>query len=76
MAVLNIKNLPDDLHAKLQARARQERRSVAQQVTHLLEQALGAPEPLSILDLRGLGKEIWADVDPVAHVQRERDAWD
>ena len=52
MAVLNIKNLPDDLHAKLQERARQERRSVAQQVTHLLDHALSRPDRLSLLELR------------------------
>ena len=73
--MLNIKNLPDHLHAKLQERTRQERRSVAQQATHLLEQALSVPESLSVLELRGLGKEMWADVDPVTHVQRERAAW-
>ena len=64
MAVLNIKNLPEHLHAKLQ------------EATHLLDAPLDAPERLSILELRGLGKELWTDVDPVTHVQRERAAWD
>lgn len=73
---MNIKNLPDDLYARLQARARQQRRSVAQEVTHLLEQALEAAEPLSILELKGLGKEIWRDVDAAEHVEAERRAWD
>ena len=36
MAVLNIKNLPDFLYRKLQARAKRQHRSVAQEVTHLL----------------------------------------
>ncbi len=53
MATLNIKNLPDDLYRRLQARARKEHRSVAQEVTRLLEKALEEPEPLSILDLAG-----------------------
>jgi plasmid stability protein len=68
VATLNIKNLPDRLYQKLQARAKRERRSVAQEVTHLLDAA--------ILDLRGLGKELWNDVDAAAHVKRERSAWD
>lgn len=76
MATLNIKNLPDRLYKKLQARAKQERRSVAQEVTHLLDAALDTPEPLSILELRGLGKEYWKDVDAGSHVRRERAAWD
>ncbi len=76
MATLNIKNLPDRLYKKLQARAKRERRSVAQEVTHLLDVALDTSEPLSILALRGLGKEHWKNIDAAAHVQRERAAWD
>lgn len=76
MATLNIKNMPDALYKKLQARAKRERRSVAQEVTHLLSEALEASKPLSILQMRGLGKEQWTGVDAAAHVQRERDAWD
>jgi len=59
-----------------QARAKRERRSVAQEVTRLLDAALDTPEPLSILELRGLGKEHWKDIDAATHVQRERAAWD
>jgi plasmid stability protein len=76
MATLNIKNLPDRLYKKLQARAKRERRSIAQEVTRLLDTALDTPEPLSILELRGLGKEHWKDIDASTHVQRERAAWD
>lgn len=40
MATLNIKGLPDGLYRRLQARARLERRSVAQEVTRILAEAL------------------------------------
>ena len=76
MATLNVKNLPDALYRKLQARARRERRSVAQQVTQLLSDALETPKELSILELRGLGKEIWEGIDAAEYVRRERDSWD
>jgi plasmid stability protein len=76
MATLNVKNLPDALYRKLQARARRQRRSVAQEVTQILSDALEAPRPLSILDLRGLGKEHWAGEEAGAHVERERAEWD
>jgi plasmid stability protein len=76
VATLNIKNLPDGLYKKLQARAKRDRRSVAQEVTHLLSEALEASKPLSILELRGLGKEHWQGIDAAAHVQRERASWD
>jgi plasmid stability protein len=76
VATLNVKNFPDGLYKKLQARAKRDRRSIAQEVTQLLSEALEAPKPLSILELRGLGKEHWAGIDAAAYVQRERAAWD
>lgn len=76
MATLNIKNLPDGLYRKLQARAKRERRSVAQEVTQLLSEALETPKPLSIFELKGLGKEHWQDVDATTHVEEERASWD
>ena len=32
--------------------------------------------PRSILELRGLGKEVWKGVDPDEYVAQERDSWD
>jgi plasmid stability protein len=76
VATLNVKNLSDALYRKLQKRARERRRSVAQEVTLILEEAVGRQEPLSILELRGLGKDAWRGVDAAAHVDAERRAWD
>jgi plasmid stability protein len=76
MATINIKNFPASLYQKLKDRARRERRSMAQEVTHLLERALEEPERLSILELEGLGEELWRDEDVAAHIARERDSWD
>ena len=76
MATLNVKNLPDALYRKLQARAKRQHRSVAQEVTHILVEVLEAPKPLSILGLRGLGKEAWQGRDAAAHVEGERSSWD
>ena len=71
-----MKNFPDDLYATLRDRAKREHRSVAQEVIHLLGRTLEAREPLSILDLQGLGKELWENIDAADHVARERDSWD
>ena len=76
VATLNIKNLPDALHEKLKARARQQHCSVVQEVTVLLSAALETTPPLSIMDLQGLGKDLWQGVDAAAHVAAERAAWD
>ena len=75
MATLNVKNVPDALYEALKARAKSQHRSVAQEVTHILSEAL-AQQPLSILDLEGLGKELWSGVDAARHVEQERASWD
>jgi plasmid stability protein len=75
LPTLNIKNFPATLYRKLKARARREHRSMAQEVTYILSLAVQEPEQLSILNLRGLGSDLWQE--PAAdHVERERGAWD
>lgn len=76
MATLNVKNFPDDLYAALRDRAKREHRSIAQEVIHLLGRTLESRKSLSILDLQGLGKELWENVDAADYVARERDSWD
>jgi len=76
MATLNVKNLPDSLYRKLQKRAKQQHRSVAQEVTKILDDVLESPDLGSILTLRGLGKEQWAGIDAATHVEVERKSWD
>jgi plasmid stability protein len=76
MAVLNIKNFPDSLYRKLKARAKRKHRSLSQEVVHLLSEALERLNRLSILELEGLGKEIWEGIDAAKHVKRERASWD
>ena len=76
MATLNIKNLPDPLYESLKSRAESQHRSVAQEVTHILSEVLARDEPLSILDLQGLGKELWSGMDAARHVADERGSWD
>lgn len=76
MATLNVKNFPDDLYERIKRRAAADRRSIAGEVVHLLDLAIASEEPRSILDLQGLGKEVWRGIDAAEHVRREREAWD
>lgn len=76
MATLSVKDFPDDVYAEIRALARREHRSIAQQVVHLLQRATRAEGAHSILELRGLGREAWADADAARHVASERDSWD
>jgi len=53
---------------ELQARAKRQHRSVASGGTpSFFSDALETRKPLSILDLKGLGKEHWRGVDPSKH---------
>jgi plasmid stability protein len=76
MATLNIKKIPDRLYRKLQARATKQHRSVSQEVIHILTLATENTTPLSILNLQGLGKEVWTKIDASKHVNKERREWD
>ena len=76
MATLSIKNLPDKLYRRLRKRALEQHRSIAQEVTHVLSEALEAPGQRSILALRGLGKQLWTGIDAAKHVTAERRGWD
>lgn len=76
MATLNIKNFPDPLYQMLQEQAQREHRSMAQELIHILERTFKQSKPLSIMELEGLGKELWEGIDPAAYIREERDSWD
>ena len=79
MATLNIKNFPDRLYRRIKQRAGKNRRSISQEVVQLLDQAVTEPRPMSLLDLEGLGKEVWEKAlggkDAADYIAEERDAW-
>lgn len=76
MAVLNIKNVPDDLYKALRKRASAERRSVAQAVIRILEREVRRPHKHKISELKGLGKDVWRKVNVERYLDRERRSWD
>jgi plasmid stability protein len=79
MATLNVKNFPDRLYRKLKLRAGKHRRSIAQEVVQLLDEAVNSAPRVSLLELEGLGKELWDTAlrgkDAADFIGRERDAW-
>ena len=48
-------------------------------VSELIARVAHGPDSIprrhSILELRGLGKELWAGVDPDEYVEQERSSW-
>ena len=57
MATLNIKGFPDGLYRKLQQRARKDRRSLAQEITYLLQEAVEVTKLLPQEELRPFGRD-------------------
>ena len=55
-----------------------EQRQLLADLAKLVQQtdAQSAEPPRSILELDGLGKEIWAGVDPDQYIEEERRSWD
>jgi plasmid stability protein len=79
LATLNIKNFPDRLYRRIKQRAGKNRRSITQEVVQLLDDAVNTAPPLSLLELDGLGKEVWDNAlrgrDAADFIAQERDAW-
>ncbi|HEV7764194.1 MAG TPA: Arc family DNA-binding protein [Thermoanaerobaculia bacterium] len=79
MATLNIKNFPDRLYRRIKQRAGKNRRSISQEVVQLLDEAVTQPARVSLLELEGLGREVWekalAGKDAAEYIAEERDAW-
>jgi hypothetical protein len=55
--------------------SREELLSLSEQLT-LQAQKKKSEKPRSLRELRGLGKEVWGDIDPDEYVAQERDSWD
>ncbi len=45
------------------------------ELTAMLRQAVVSPPRQSVMELQGLGKEIWQDIDAQEYVNQERDTW-
>jgi DNA-binding HxlR family transcriptional regulator len=46
-----------------------------EELTVLVRQQVSTKPKRSIMELKGLGKEIWQGIDAQAYVDQERDAW-
>ena len=53
----------------------QDQLRLAEQLIALARRQLSSPPQHSILELEGLGKEIWEGIDAQEYVDRERDSW-
>lgn len=72
MAAILLKNIPEALRLRLQARAKQNRRSMNQEALVILEQAL--PEPLDVKAIMAWEPiKLKKPIDVVKEIRRARD---
>lgn len=78
MPTLNIKGFPEELYKVLGELAKKERRSLKSEVIYLLEQSicLHQKEKISLMELKGLGKEKWKKAKLTKYINEERDSWE
>ncbi len=50
-------------------------RLLARIADDLVEADANDEQPLSLLDLEGVGAEVWQGVDPKTYIDTERDSW-
>jgi hypothetical protein len=71
---LNVKNVPNASNRRVKERGPRNRGSVAQEITHTLDEAMERAEPSS-MDVEGLGADTSADADPPVRVHRQWTTW-
>ncbi len=78
MAVLQMRDLPDELYEKLKAKAKAERRSIMQQALVILENALNHDEQMTrrqqaVRKMMGLKVDLSDKLDIVNLVREDRE---
>jgi len=64
-----------DVRRIVQALSQSEQRRLVAEISETLQHANAGEQPASILELQGLGKEIWQGIDAQEYVDRERTSW-
>ena len=63
------------LHAIEELSPADQQRLISELSSRLRRRPEEPPRLHSILELRGLGKEVWSGVDPDMYVEQERSSW-
>jgi len=65
----------DDILKRAQQMSREQQQRLVDELAQQAGRKNGSQEH-SIMELKGLGKAIWQDVDADEYVAKERDSWD
>ena len=77
MTTVILKNLPDEIYNYLKSKADKTEKDISDEIVKLLKEKIGNIEKKrDILELKGLGKEIWKDIEPQEYVNKERESWE
>lgn len=74
MSTLQIRNVPDDLHRQLKARAAMEGMSISDYLLAEVERVLERPTRRELSDRVRSRTAVSSDLDPAADVRSERDS--
>ncbi len=66
----------DELLGRIQLLAFEDQLGLLEDLASMIRQELTTQPKHSIMQLEGLGKEIWAGIDAQEYVNQERDSWD
>ncbi|MCC8164731.1 MAG: hypothetical protein LIQ31_00940 [Planctomycetes bacterium] len=66
----------NDLVKRVAHLSQQEKVDLLAEIVNQLRDDSRPVQKRSIMELEGLGKEIWAGIDAQEYVDRERDSWD
>ncbi len=69
-------DLSQHILSQVQKLSREEQRELAAEIKRRLSTPAPPTKRRSLLELRGLGKEIWSGVDVREYLRKERDSWD
>ena len=65
-----------DILTRVERLSPAEQLQLMEQLAALLRHRVAPQSRHSIMELQGLGKEIWGDIDAQPYVHQERDSWD
>jgi hypothetical protein len=66
----------DEVRRTVESLTPSEQLRLVAELAERLSKRVDAPKGRSLLELRGLGKEVWTGLDPDEYIRQERSSWD
>lgn len=66
----------DEVRRTVESMPPSEQLRLVAELAERLSKRMAASQSHSLLELRGLGKELWNGVDPEEYLRKERSSWD